>query len=77
MPGNTVNVPAVTPAPQPTISTERGCGCTSAGRSPSIRCNRMSCGSLDASILPLMWKLRTPVALSFVTATELFMPSPT
>ncbi len=60
MPGCTVNVPAVTPAPQPTISTERGCGCTSAGRCPSIRCNLMSCGSLDASILPLMWKLRTP-----------------
>ena len=40
---------------------------------PSIRCSRMSCGSLDASILPLTWKLRTPLSIS-VTATEAFSP---
>ena len=45
------------------------------GMSPSIRCRRMSCGSVDASTLPLMWKLRTPSLIS-VTATEAFMPSP-
>jgi hypothetical protein len=36
----------------------------------------MSCGSLDASTLPLTWKLRMPPGSS-ETATEALMPSPT
>ena len=40
-----------------------------------MRCSRMSCMSLEASILPLTWKLRTP-SLNSVTATLEFIPSP-
>ena len=49
---------------------------SSAERWPSMRCSRMSCGSLDASTLPLTWKLRTPFATS-ETAIDEFIPSPT
>ena len=36
---------------------------------PSIRCNRMSCASVDASTFPATWKLRAPLGSSD-TATE-------
>ena len=42
----------------------------------SMACKRMSMGAVDASTLPLTWKVRTPVGHS-ETATEAFMPSPT
>ena len=35
----------------------------------------MSCGSVDASTLPLTWKLRTPLPSS-ETAIDEFIPSP-
>ncbi len=74
--GYCVNVPAVTPAPQPTMSTDFGLLCNSAGRWPSIRCRRMSAGSVEASIFPLTWKFNEPSA-DCETATEEFSPSPT
>ena len=46
--GSMLTAPAVTPAPQPITSTARGRSGTSVVRWPSIRCSRMSCGSLDA-----------------------------
>ena len=46
------------------------------GMWPSMRCSRMSCGSLDASTLPATWKFRTPFDSS-ETAIDEFMPSPT
>ena len=74
--GCRTKVPAVTPAPQATTSTDSGFLCTSAGMCPSMRWSRMSAGRVDAWILPAPWKLRTP-SLVMVTATETFVPSPT
>ena len=76
MPGCSTNDPAVTPAPKPTTSTDCGSRSSSAEMWPSMRCSRMSCGSLDASTLPATWKLRTPFDISD-TAIDEFMPSPT
>ena len=53
--GSMLTAPAVTPAPQPMTSTEFGCGGRSVVRWPSMRCSRMSCGSLDACTLPALW----------------------
>ena len=50
--------PAVIPAPKPTTSTERGCGCSSAERCPSMRSWRRSAGMVEASTLPAIWNWR-------------------
>ena len=63
MPGCSTNDPAVTPAPKPTTSTDFGLRMDqSAGRWPSMRCSRMSCGSVEASTLPLTWNCTRAVA---------------
>ena len=64
------------PAPHPTTNTERKWGCINAGKWPNMSCNRMSSVPVEASILPLTWKLRTLVPFISVTATDAFIPSP-
>ena len=51
--GTPAKDPAVTPAPKPTTSTERGFGLRSAGTCPIMRSRRISRGAVDASALPL------------------------
>ena len=47
--------PAVTPAPHAITRTSLGaCFGNSVAIWPSMRCNRMSCGSLDACTLPAL-----------------------
>ena len=75
MSGYRTNVPAVTPAPKPTISTDFGFGWNSAGRCPSMRCSRMSYGSVEASTLPLTWNCTAPSSHCEMAMEEL-MPSP-
>ena len=53
--GSIDTAPAVTPAPQPITSTDaRVLAESSVVIWPSIRCSRMSCGSLDAWTLPAL-----------------------
>ena len=52
--GSIETAPAVTPAPQPITSTVFAFAGTSVVRWPSMRCSRMSCGSLDACTLPAL-----------------------
>jgi hypothetical protein len=42
-----------------------------------MRWSRMSCGSVDASTLPLTWNCVAPLPVKVVTATLEFIPSPT
>ena len=70
-----LTAPAVTPAPQPITRTDRACRGTSVVRWPSIRWRRMSCGSLEAWILPALWYPRRPFG-SRDTATDEWSPSP-
>ena len=53
--GSIDTAPAVTPAPQPMTSAFFGSFGIRVVRWPSIRCRRMSCGSLEACTLPALW----------------------
>ncbi len=53
--GSIDTAPAVTPAPQPMTTTRLACGGISVVMWPSMRCRRMSCGSLEACTLPALW----------------------
>ena len=70
-----MNEPAVTPAPKPTTRTDVGSSAKIAGMWPSMRCTRMSLGSMDATTLPPTCRSRMPPPSS-VTAAEKLRPSP-
>ena len=72
--GYTTKDPAVTPAPNPTVSMDRGLMWMSPGMCPIILSRRISRGAVDASALPLTKNCRWP-ALSAISNDE-FIPSP-